>query len=43
MKIETELTQLKDRKPELFQITGEEQLAKLATQLATSIIRWLIE
>jgi len=42
-RLETELTRLKDRKPELFYITGEEQLAKVTTQLAISIIRWLIE
>lgn len=42
-KLETELTRLKNSKPELFQITGEEQLAKLTAQLAASIIRWLIE
>ncbi|TFH14063.1 hypothetical protein E4H04_10915 [Candidatus Bathyarchaeota archaeon] len=42
-KLEAELIQLKNKKPELFQITGEEQLAKLTAQLATSFIRWLIE
>jgi hypothetical protein len=42
-RIEKELINLKDRKPELFQITGQEQLAKLTAQLGISFIRWLIE
>lgn len=37
------LTKLKDQKPELFYITAEEQLAKLAVQLTGSFLRWLIE
>ena len=42
-KLETELIILKDQRPELFQITGEEQLAKLTTQLGISVLRWLLE
>ena len=42
-KIEKELTKLKDRKPELFTITFEEQMAKLTSQLAVSFVKWLIE
>ena len=42
-KIETELIQLKNKRPELFEITGQEQLAKLTTQLGLSLIRWVFE
>jgi hypothetical protein len=42
-KLKTELTKLKDRKPELFTITAEEQMQKLTVQLAVSFVRWLIE
>lgn len=42
-KIETELTRLKDKKPELFTITTQEQINKLTTELATSFIRWLLQ
>ena len=42
-KIQTELIQLKNKRPELFEITGQEQLAKLTTQLGISIIRWVFE
>jgi hypothetical protein len=42
-RLEIELTRLKDRKPELFQITEQEQLAKLRAQLGISIIQWLFE
>jgi transposase-like protein len=42
-RLQSELTRLKNRKPKLFQITEQEQLAKLTVQLATSIINWLIE
>jgi hypothetical protein len=41
-KLETELIKLKDRKPELFTITAQEQLYKLAAELGRSIIRWLM-
>jgi len=41
-KIETRLRQLKYQKPELFHITGEEQIVKLTGELATHIIKWLI-
>ena len=42
-RLENELIRLKDTKPELFQITAQEQLSKLTVELGTSIIRWLIE
>jgi IS30 family transposase len=42
-KLEIELIRLKDTKPELFHITGQEQLAKLSAQLGISIIQWLFE
>ena len=42
-RLESELIRLKDRKTELFHITGQEQLSKLTAQLGISIIRWLIE
>ena len=42
-KIQTELIQLKNKRPELFEITGQEQLAKLTTQLGLSLIRWVFE
>jgi len=42
-KLVTELTRLKDSKPELFTITAEEQMQKLTAQLALSFIRWLME
>ena len=42
-KIKTELIQLKNKRPELFKITDQEQLAKLTTQLGISIIRWVFE
>jgi len=42
-KLETALIKLKDKKPELFKITEQEQINKLTAQLATSILRWLIE
>ena len=42
-KLEAELVQLKNIKPELFEITDQEQLAKLTTQLGISLIRWVFE
>ena len=42
-RLETELIKLKDTKPELFQISAQEQLTKLTVELGSSIIRWLIE
>ena len=38
-----ELINLKNRRPELFEITGQEQLAKLTAQLGLSLIRWVFE
>ena len=35
------LTRLKDQKPELFYISGEEQIGKLAGQLTVTFIKWL--
>jgi septal ring factor EnvC (AmiA/AmiB activator) len=42
-RIHNSLTRLKHQQPELFYITGQEQLGKLTAQLATYLIRWLIE
>ncbi len=42
-KLEAELVQLKNVRPELFEITGQEQLAKLTTQLGLSLLRWVFE
>ena len=42
-KIKTELIQLKNKRPELFEITDQEQLAKLTTQLGISFLRWVFE
>jgi transposase len=42
-KLETELIRLKTKKPELFYITDQEQMAQLTAQLTTSIIRWLMK
>ena len=42
-RLEFELIKLKDKKPELFQITAQEQLTKLTVELGSTIIRWLIE
>ncbi|MFC1803593.1 hypothetical protein ACFL0D_06470 [Thermoproteota archaeon] len=42
-KLEGELIKLKDRKPELFYITGQKQLSKIKTQLGISVIRWLFK
>jgi predicted transcriptional regulator len=40
-RIQSELVELKQRRPELFIISGEEQLGRLATTLAEGFIRWL--
>jgi hypothetical protein len=42
-RFQTALRKLKDRRPDLFQITIEEQLGKLAVELTGSFIRYLIE
>jgi IS30 family transposase len=42
-RLENELIRLKDTKPELFQITAQDQLSKLTVELGSSILRWLIE
>jgi len=42
-KLETELTKLKNTKPELFTITIQEEIGKLTAQLAVSFVKWLIE
>jgi len=42
-KLEASLIKLKDRKPELFIITAQEQISKLTAELAASFIRWLLE
>ena len=41
-RLQTALTRLKDHKPELFHITAEEQLVKLAGELSGYFIKWLI-
>ena len=41
-RLKTELVRLKHRKPELFTITGQEQLNQLTAELGISIIRWLL-
>jgi len=40
--LQTTLTRLKDKKPELFRITIEEQLGKLAGELTGTFLKWLI-
>ena len=42
-RIHSELLDLRKRKPELFTVTVQDQLNMLTAELATSIIRWLIE
>jgi chromosome segregation ATPase len=42
-RLQTALRKLKDTRPDLFQITLEEQLGKLAAELTGSLIRYLIE
>ena len=41
-RLETRLRQLKYQKPELFKISTEDQIAKLTGELATHLIKWLI-
>jgi len=41
-KLQNALIRLKDEKPELFRITVEEQLSKLAGELTGAFIKWLI-
>jgi len=40
-RLQTALTRLKDQKPELFHITIEEQMEKLAGELTTAFLKWL--
>ncbi len=42
-RLQSSLKKLKDTRPDLFQITIEEQLGKLAVELTGSFIRYLIE
>ena len=42
-RLETALSRLKDKKPELFTINLQDQVNKLTVELASSFIRWLIE
>lgn len=42
-KLESALRRLKDQKPELFSISVEEQLGKIAGLLGGAFIRWLFE
>ena len=41
-RLELELIRLKDAKPELFEITAQDQLTKLTVELGTTFLRWLI-
>ena len=41
-KLTTALTRLKDRKPELFNISGAEQIGKLVGELIVYSLRWLV-
>jgi len=41
-RIKATLREMKYRKPELFRITGEEQLTRLTGELASQILKWLI-
>ena len=36
------LTKMKDQKPELFQITLEEQIGKLAAEIAVTFLKWIV-
>ena len=36
------LSKLKDQKPELFYISAEEQIGKIAAQLVVSSLKWLV-
>lgn len=42
-RLQTALRKLKNTKPDLFQITLEEQIGKLAAELTGSLIRYIIE
>ena len=42
-RLELELIRLKDTKPELFEITAQDQLTKLTVELGTTFLRWLIK
>lgn len=41
-RLTTTLSKIKDEKPELFNITLEEQIGKLAGEMATTFLRWII-
>ena len=36
------LTKMKDEKPELFQITLEEQIGKLAGEIILTFLKWIV-
>ena len=42
-RLELELIRLKDTKPELFEITAQDQLTKRTVELGTTFLRWLIK
>ena len=42
-RLETTLIRLKDQNPELFTVTIQDQVNKLTVEIASSVIRWLIE
>ena len=41
-RLTTALTRLKDRKPELFNISSQEQIGKLAGNLTFAFLKWLV-
>jgi len=41
-RLEQALHQLKDRKPELFYTTVEEQVGKLAGEIAVNFLKWIV-
>ena len=41
-KLQTALYKMKDEKPELFNITLEEQIGKITAELSVNLLRWLI-
>ncbi len=41
IKLQRALYKMKDEKPELFQITLEEQIGKMAAEVSVNLLRWL--
>jgi transposase len=42
LKLESTLQRLKDQKPELFYISGEEQIGKMIGELTGTFLKWLL-